>query len=374
MHSTLLRRSRALALVAALLTAGACSSDAATPTVTDAPPTTDAPATTPAPVASDAAQITDAPAATEPAPTEVPAATDAPATEPTRPLTVDELLTLGRPIVLAHAAGEDQHPHSTLFGYGESVRAGVDMLDLDVQLTGDGVLVVQHDDTVERTTDGTGNVADLTYAELATFDNAYWFTADCVCRDQPDDAYLYRGIRTGDRPAPDGYTPDDFAIPRFEDVLDRFPLLPVNIEIKGTGEPAIAAAEELARILAAHDLLDSAVVSSFDDAVVAAFSAAAPGVEVSPGLGTASAWVLDRTPLPDGMRILQLPPVYGDIEVLSAEVIADSHAAGYVIWVWPNDRELENAASYREFLDEGMDGLNANFPATAVDVVREFAG
>jgi hypothetical protein len=51
------------------------------------------------------------------------------------PLSIDELLALGRPIVLSHAGGEDVHPHSTPFAYAESVDAGVDMLDLDVQLT-----------------------------------------------------------------------------------------------------------------------------------------------------------------------------------------------------------------------------------------------
>jgi hypothetical protein len=50
-------------------------------------------------------------------------------------------------------------------------------------------------------------------------------------------------------------------------------------------------------------------------------------------------------------------------------VIARSHAAGYVIWVWPNDRKLENARSYARFLAQGIDGLNINFPATGVAAV-----
>ena len=130
----------------------------------------------------------------------------------------------------------------------------------------------------------------------------------------------------------------------------------------------------LAAELTELDRLDSAVVSSFDDSVVAAFQGFAPEVEVSPGLGLSSAWILDDTPLPDGMRILQLPPVFQDIEVLSAENVAKSHAAGYVIWVWPNDRSLENRASYVDFLEQGMDGLNINFPAEGVEALAEFLG
>ena len=84
--------------------------------------------------------------------------------------------------------------------------------------------------------------------------------------------------------------------------------------------------------------------------------------------------MLERTPLPDGMRILQLPPEFQGIEVLTAEVIADSTAAGYPIWVWPNDRALEDAAGYARFLEMGIVGLNANDPAVAVEAVRTFVG
>jgi glycerophosphoryl diester phosphodiesterase len=334
---------------------GVASPDAVVPVATDAPATTVAPATTAATEA-------------EPAPTEPP--TTAATSEPAA--TIDELLALGRQIVLAHAGGEDEFPHSTPYAYARSVEAGVDMLDLDVQLTGDGVLVVHHDADVDRTTNGTGDVAAMTYAEVAALDNAYWFTADCVCRDQPEAAYVYRGIRTGDVPPPAGASPDDFAIPRFRDVVERWPDLPLNIEIKGTGEPAIAAAEVLAAELTELDRLDASVVTSFDDTVVEAFAGFAPGVELTPGLGLSTAWVLDGEPLPDGMRILQLPPEYEGIEVLTPEVIARSKEADYLIWVWPNDRSWENADGYRRLLEMGMDGLNINFPALGVDAVREF--
>jgi len=292
---------------------------------------------------------------------------------PPRPQTIDELLDIGRPIVLAHTAGEDQFPGSTLFGFSESVAAGVDMLDMNVLLTSDGVLIVQHDDTVDRTTDGSGALAALTYDEVAVLDAAYWFTADCgVCDDQPAEAYLYRGIRTGDQPAPEGYSADDFAIPTFRDLVARFPDLPLNIEIKGEGVPALAAAEVLADELVELGRADASVVTSFDDATVAAFHELLPDVELSPSLGPTSGWVLDGTPLPEGMRILQIPPMFGDIVVITPELIARSSAAGYVIWVWPNNRTLENYDSYMAFLESGVTGLNINFPDQGVKAVQDF--
>ena len=317
---------------------------------------------------------------TETATTETDTTTDSTETDTTtaggadEPLTIQELLDLGRPIVLAHGGGEDQYPHSTPYAYGESVKAGVDMLDFDVQLTADGVLVVQHDDDTGRTTDADLPINDTDYADLAKLDNAYWFTDECTCTGRPDAAYTLRGIRTGDVPPPAGYTPEDFIIPRFEDIVERFPNMPLNIEIKGSGGYAIYAAYEVARVLTDHDRLANAVVTSFDDTVVAAFHELAPTVEVTPGLNLSSAFILGGTPLPEGMRILQLPPEFEDIDVLTPEHVAASHAAGYVIWVWPNDHKYENPAGYTAFLEQGMDGLNINYPADGVAAVEDFSG
>ncbi len=295
------------------------------------------------------------------------------APKPAEPLTIEQLLALGRPIVLAHAGGEDQHPHSTPYAYAESVKEGVDVLDFDVQLTKDGVLVVQHDGDVSRTSNGIGNVADMTYAELAALDNAYWFTTECTCTGQADTAYILRGMRTGGTPPLPGYTPDDFVIPRFQDIVKRFPSMPLNIEIKGSGEPAIAAAKELAAELTDLHRLSNAVVTSFDDSIVTAFHSFAPTVEVTPGLNASAAFILGKTPLPTGMRILQLPPEYLGIQVLTPENIAASKAAGYVIWVWPNERKWENPDGYRTLLGLGLEGLNINFPDQGVAAVKAFS-
>jgi glycerophosphoryl diester phosphodiesterase len=246
------------------------------------------------------------------------------------------------------------------------------MLDLNVMLTKDDVLVIQHDDTVDRLTEATGAVADMTYAQLSTLDNAYWFTADGVLTGRPDADYVYRGVRTGQRPPPAGYAPDDFAIPRLRDLVERYPSMPLNIEIEGSGERAAGAARAVADILREFGRLDAAVVASFDDATVAYFHQLEPTVEMSPGFAASAAFVLDATLLPDRMRILQLPPRSSGIEVLTPENIAKAHAAGYLIWVWPNDRNLENRAAYDQFLRDGLDGLNINFPAQGVAAAHEF--
>jgi glycerophosphoryl diester phosphodiesterase len=287
--------------------------------------------------------------------------------------TIDEVLALDRPVVLAHTGGEDRYPGSTMFAFHESMAADVDLLDLNVTLSADGVLMVHHDLTVDRTTNGTGTVAEMTAAELHALDNAYWFTADCgTCTDQPADAYVHRGIRTGAVPPPEGFTADDFSIPTLATVAEAFPDVPLNIEIKGSGELAIETADVLVAEVTELDRLDSVVVSSFDDEVIAHVAAVAPILEVSPGLATTAAFILDGTPLPNGQRILQLPPVFEGTDLLTPEIVGAAHAAGYVIWVWPNDRALENAAAYADLLAGGVDGLNINDPQVGVAAVEAF--
>lgn len=283
--------------------------------------------------------------------------------------TVAGLLALGRPIVLAHAAGENAHPHSTPYGYADSVKAGVDVLDFDVQLSKDGVLVVQHDATVDRTTNGTGNVADMTYAELAKLDNAYWFTDECTCKDQPEKSYELRGVRTGDVPPPKGYAPDDFIIPRFEDIAAKYPKFVLNIEIKGKAPDAVPAAKELARIITEQGREQSTVVTAFDDTLAEAFHETAPTVAITPGLAATTAYVLSNQLPADGRTILQVPPDYEGTTVLTPELVARTKEDGLVLWIWPNERKWENAEGYGKLLDMGVDGLNAADPAVAVAAV-----
>jgi hypothetical protein len=107
-------------------------------------------------------------------------------------------------------------------------------------------------------------------------------------------------------------------------------------------------------------------VTSFDDAVLAAFHKLAPTVELSPGQQAATAWVLTGAPLPDGMRILQVPPEFQGFTVLTADLVAKADAAGYPLWVWPNGGAFESADGYRKLFALGVAGVNASKPAAAV--------
>ena len=80
--------------------------------------------------------------------------------------------------ICAHRGAMDTHPENTLAAFREAIDAGAHMIELDAYLTKDSHLVVIHDKTVDRTTDGTGNVSDLTLAEIQKLDAGSWKSPD----------------------------------------------------------------------------------------------------------------------------------------------------------------------------------------------------
>ena len=295
--------------------------------------------------------------------------------------TIDGLLALDRPVVIAHAGGDQDYPHSTVYAYWQSAAAGADVLELDVQLTADGVLIVQHDDTVDRTTEASGPVAELTLAEIQALDNAYWFVAG-LWGDQtrPDDEYAFRGVRIGEVDPPPGFEADDFRVPTFREVAERFPHHVLDVEIKlqrgpdGEDDPSagIAAAEVLAAEIAELGREDSVIVASFNDEVLDAFAALAPGVLVSPGLEAMLGWYLADEPLDPRYRVLQAPFTYEGVEVVQPDVVDKVHQEGRHLWVWLSGTDvLETEEFYADLLARGVDGVIAGRPASAAAALAD---
>lgn len=359
-----MRRLVSLALVLSLVTA-ACGDDGG-----DAQPSTTTTTTTTEPAPTTTTTSTTTTTTTIPAPTvPIPAAS-----------TVEGVLGLGRPVVIGHAGGDQSWPHSTMYAFREAALAGTEVLEMDVQLTGDGVLVVQHDDTVDRTTEASGRVRDLTLDELQALDNGYWWSTEWSSHDQPEEAYVWRGVRSGAVDPPAGYTPDDFRVETFRSIAETFPDHVLDVEIKvprgDDGEDDLDFAIEGARVLAdeieALDRADSVVVVSFNDDVMAAFHEFAPTVATSPGTGATVDWVFGADLLPTD-RILQLPPFFDGLDVLGLPgLLEKAEAEGLAVWVWPNDaREQENGDFYASIVtDYGVDGIIAGHPEQAVERYR----
>ncbi len=338
----------------------ATSSPATDPLVTDVASTE--PASTPADSA-------------EPVASDQPATTAGPPTTVDVPgfATVDALLAAGRPINLSHAGGDQAGPHSTMFAFREGLAAGADALEMDVQLTADGVLIVQHDDTVDKTTNASGPVADLTLDEIQALDNAHWFSPQCwPCQDRPIEEYVYRGIRTGEVPPPAGYTADDFRVETFRAVAAAFPDVVLDVEIKGSFPDALPVVETLAAEISELGLTERVVVVSFDDQLLDAFHAAAPDATVSPGLTRLTNWFLNGTEIEPYFTIFQVPPFQGDVEVVNAATVQRVHDEGRAVWVWPDDASTqENTEFYRAMIAVGVDGIIAGRPAEMTAALTE---
>ncbi|MDE0652843.1 MAG: glycerophosphodiester phosphodiesterase family protein [bacterium] len=347
-----------------------------------------APAVTEAavPAEAEAAARTEAEAAAPPEVTDgaaEPVAATPTTMAPPRPeaSTLDGLLALGRPLVIAHAGGDQDHPHSTLYAYAQSAAAGADVLELDVQLTADGALIVQHDDTVDRTTEAGGAVADLTLAEIQALDNAYWFVPG-LWGDQtrPVADYVFRGVRGGAVEPPPGFAAEDFRVATFREVAERFPHHVLDVEIKlqrgpdGEVDPrsGIAAAEVLATEIAELGREDSVIVACFNDEVLAGFRQLAPDVATTPATDELVAWWLADETLHPRYRVLQVPFTYAGVEVVQPDLLDRLHRDGLRVWVWLSGTDVvENREFYAELLRRGVDGIIAGRPAEAVAALAE---
>lgn len=281
-----------------------------------------------------------------------------------------------RVLHIAHQGGEVEAPSDTLYAFETALDKGADVLEMDVHATADGEIVVLHDTTVDRTTDGSGRVDEMTLEQVRRLDAAYWFVPGCgTCHGHPEDDYTLRGLATGDRPLTDdqaGFTPDDFRIPSLREVLERFPDVPLNVEIKNTVPDTAGYERTLADLLDEFDRVDDVIVVSFLDHAIEQFKLAAPSVHtatatVQAGAFTASALApLPGVPNPRHVA-LQVPLTYEGIEVVSADFVADAHANGLAVHVWTiNDR-----ATMEWLVDIGVDGIMTDLPTLLEDVLAE---
>ena len=266
----------------------------------------------------------------------------------------------------AHQGGAREAPSSTLYALRRAVAAGAHALELDVHATADGELVVCHDATVDRTTNASGAIADMTLAEVRALDNAYWWVpGQVVAFDEDPSAYPLRGA------APDD---PELRIASLRDVLEAFPGVFLNLDIKQTA-PAVKPYEgALAELLREYGRRDDVIVASFHDAALQAFSSVAPEVSVSAGtLAVAQFWqaVQDGTgddQLPQSaFDALQVPVAYEGTVIVDDRFVTRAHERGVAVHVWTIDDGKEMA----DLVDLGVDGIMTDRPTTLAEVLAE---
>jgi glycerophosphoryl diester phosphodiesterase len=249
-------------------------------------------------------------------------------------------LSFGRPQVFAHRGGAALRPENTLLAFDHGMSLGADGLEFDVHLSRDGTVVVHHDTTLERTTNGHGPIAALTADELARLDAGYHFDG-------------FRGAAGG--------------VPTLREVLRRYPEALLIIELKVNDSVLAHKAVDEVRAAGA---VDRVALGSFGTRVLRAARAYEPRIVTGASreetrLALYRSWIRwpVRHPPNDAF---QVPEVSGATRVVTRRFIDYAHATGVAVQVWT----VNETADMARLLDWGVDGLISDRPDRAVEVVH----
>ena len=271
-----------------------------------------------------------------------------------------------RVLCYAHQGGAREFPSSTLFAIDEALAIGATAIELDVHQSSDGVLVVSHDPTVDRTTEGSGAIASLTLAELSELDNAYWFVpGENAVRDREPEAYVHRGRAPRDH---------RFGVATLEAVLDAYPSVLLNLDIKQTAPKVAPYEEHLASVLRAHERADDVIVTSFNDNSTARFSEFAPEIGTAPGvaaltIGLQAIRAGEKPPssLFTKFVALQVPHVVAGSRLVDRQIVDMTHDLDLALHVWTVDEPEEMS----RLVDLGVDGIMTDVPSVLSEVLSD---
>lgn len=226
------------------------------------------------------------------------------------------------PLVIAHRGASGTRPENTLAAFRRAAELGAPMVELDVQLTRDREVVVIHDLTLDRTTDGSGPVHERTLAEIERLDAGAWFDP------------AFRGER----------------VPTLTQVLAAIPSS-VNVELKPIGddglEPRALAAVE------ASGALGRVVFSSFDPEALVRLRQLSPVAEV------AVLW--DEGPLPEALRLAErvgARALHLRNKWVTPDTLSLAASSGLPIRVWT----VNDAAEFHRLAAVGVNGVFTDYP------------
>ena len=247
------------------------------------------------------------------------------------------------PIAMAHRGSVLLWPENTMTAFQEAVDLGYRYLETDLQMTRDGVLVTFHDDTLDRTTDGTGLVSDHSWEELQDLDAGYRFRAN------GDYPYRASGIR----------------IPTLEELATTYPDRVFSLDLKSDGME-----EALVETIRRLDLWDKVIVGSFSDNRLKRFrSLLNRPVAMSAGPGEILRFVSAvRLRLPYRLESDSLQvPVRQWIRIVDSRTIRVARSMGKPMIVWT----INDPSEMGELLDLGVDGLITDRPDLLRNIIEK---
>ena len=254
---------------------------------------------------------------------------------------------------LAHRGASAYAPENTLEAYRLAVESGTGGLELDVHMTRDGQVVVMHDDDVDRLTDGAGPIREKTLNELENLDVGYRFSPD------GGSTFPYRG--------------SGLKIPTLQEVLQQFPNIPINLDIK-EDQPGFE--EAVLRIIQKHGAEDRTFVASQKYRVARRFRRLSGGAvpTSSSQLEVAIFLVASRLRLERLLRpsyaALQVPPNHRGVALVTPRFISAAHNLGVRVDVWT----IDDPEEAHRLLDLGVDVVMTNRPEVLTEVLEQRNG
>lgn len=251
-------------------------------------------------------------------------------------------------LVIAHRGGRSLGPESTLYTFQRAMDMGTDVLEMDVQSTKDGHLVVLHDRTVDRTTNAAGPTGIYTLAELKELDAAY--------RWSPDNGLTYP-LRN-----------KDVRIPTLSEVFEAFPKTRMNIEIKDAKASVIPS---LCRLIRDHDMSKKVMVASFRASALKKIRSLCPEVATSAGFTEAFLFYylqkmgLESVYSPNA-QALQVPETSRDRQVVNRRFVEAAHDRNMRVHVWT----INDIDSMKRLLKMGVDGIMTDYPDRLLELLK----
>jgi glycerophosphoryl diester phosphodiesterase len=250
-------------------------------------------------------------------------------------------------LVMAHRGGRGLWPENTLYAFEKAAELGVDVLEMDVHSTSDGVLVIMHDDTVDRTTNGSGPIHDYTLAELKELDAGYSWTND------EGETYPFRD--------------QGITVPALEEIFYSFPDRRLNIEIKQV-QPSIV--EPFCQMIRDYGREETVLVGSFDAGTVEEFREACPEVATSTTepevrnffiLNTLFLGELYQAPA----EAFQVPEYSDSLHIVTGRFVngAKNHNMDVHVWTVNEKDDMER------LLNLGIDGIITDYPDRLLEVL-----
>lgn len=270
------------------------------------------------------------------------------------PRRVKPFLRDDRVVVLAHQGASGHAPSNTMPAFELALQQGADILETDVHMTKDGVLVVSHDDTIDRMSNGQGWIREMTLAELRRYDFGWDFSPD------GGKTYPYRG--------------KGVQIPTLEEVFLRWPDVRVNIELKQTHPPT---EETVLALVKKYGMEDKVLIGTFHTENGKRWKAlAGERVATSMTMGQMIWFAVHYVPRLDWLYAPAADafqvPTHEELGPLTVRFDTErfvnrAHGLGMKVHYWT----VNDEATMRRLIELGADGLITDYPDRAMRVLQE---